>query len=93
MKRHYGHDISGPSPHEAAEHPVAPPDKETQLDRVEAKLDEILGYVKPVEVQVPDIKFSVAPYRRRWWQRNPKPEFSLHDMEAIIQNLDSRGSI
>lgn len=62
-------------------------DDQTQLDRIEQKLDDILKQVTPTEI-VTDFEISTGSPRRRWWQRRPKPDF---DLEATMRELKEKG--
>jgi hypothetical protein len=58
----------------------------TQLDRIEAKLDEVLRHVKPVEVVDSQGQWFYRTPRRRWWQfRQPEPDF---DVQAVLNELN-----
>jgi 2'-5' RNA ligase len=62
----------------------------TQLDRIEAKLDELLQLARPVEVESLDIgPWTYRPPRRRWWHRN-RNEPTLQEIQDALEELNSK---
>lgn len=63
-------------------------DDQTQLDRIERKLDQVLKQVTPTEI-VTDFKVSTVRPRRRWWRR--RGYYTETGLEEAMRQLEQEG--